>query len=75
MSEFRRFLNPAQVLDLAERPPAAALQWSILMAPERITLLAAGGDGTVAWILTTGYKLDLEVIYLVSVYQFHKTKF
>lgn len=61
MSEFRRFLNPAQVIDLAERTPSVALQWSIFAAPTRIKVLAAGGDGTVAWILTTAHKLDLEV--------------
>lgn len=60
LSEFRKYLNPAQVIDLAERKPAAALQWSILVAPKPIRILAAGGDGTVAWILTTSYKLDLE---------------
>lgn len=61
LSEFRRYLNPAQVLDLAERPPAAALQWAVLVAPEKINVLAAGGDGTVAWMLSTVHKLDLEV--------------
>lgn len=61
LAEFRKFLNPAQVIDLADRPPAAALQWCVLLAPRPITILAAGGDGTVAWVLTTAYKMDLEV--------------
>lgn len=61
LSEFRRILNPAQVIDLADRPPAAALQWSVLCAPKPIRLLVAGGDGTVSWLLTTSHKMDLEV--------------
>ncbi|XP_065173705.1 diacylglycerol kinase epsilon isoform X2 [Atheta coriaria] len=60
LSEFRRILNPAQVIDLADRPPAAALQWSVLCAPKPIRLLVAGGDGTVSWLLTTSHKMDLE---------------
>lgn len=62
LSEFRRFLNPAQVIDLAERRPSAALQWCVLVAPKPTRILAAGGDGTIAWILSTAYKMDLEVI-------------
>ncbi|XP_025836280.1 diacylglycerol kinase epsilon isoform X2 [Agrilus planipennis] len=60
LSEFRRYLNPAQVLDLADRPPAAALQWCVLTSPKRLKLLGAGGDGTVAWILTTAFRMDLD---------------
>ncbi|XP_022916830.1 diacylglycerol kinase epsilon [Onthophagus taurus] len=60
LSEFRKILNPAQVLDLAERPPAAALQWSILVAPKPIRLLVAGGDGTVSWLLSSIHRMDLE---------------
>ncbi|XP_017771551.1 PREDICTED: diacylglycerol kinase epsilon [Nicrophorus vespilloides] len=67
LSEFRKILNPAQVIDLAERPPAAALQWSVLVAPKPIRLLVAGGDGTVSWMLTTSYKMDLEPPPAVSI--------
>lgn len=60
LSEFRKYLNPAQVIDLAERSPKTALQWSVLVAPVPIRLLVAGGDGTVSWMLTTAHKMDLE---------------
>ncbi|KAK9731434.1 Diacylglycerol kinase catalytic domain [Popillia japonica] len=60
LSEFRKYLNPVQVLDLAERTPAAALQWSVLVAPKPIKLLIAGGDGTVSWILSAVHKMDLD---------------
>ncbi|KRT80304.1 C1 domain containing protein [Oryctes borbonicus] len=60
LSEFRKYLNPVQVLDLAERTPAAALQWSVLVAPKPIKLLIAGGDGTVSWILSSVHKMDLD---------------
>ncbi|GJQ73668.1 hypothetical protein Trydic_g14006 [Trypoxylus dichotomus] len=60
LSEFRKYLNPVQVLDLAERTPAAALQWSVLVAPKPIKLLVAGGDGTVSWILSSVHKMDLD---------------
>ncbi|XP_031352695.1 diacylglycerol kinase epsilon isoform X2 [Photinus pyralis] len=60
LSEFRRYLNPAQVMDLSERPPAVILQWSILIAPQPVKMMVAGGDGTVAWILSAAQKLDLD---------------
>ncbi|KAJ8957439.1 hypothetical protein NQ318_004919 [Aromia moschata] len=34
LSEFRKYLNPVQVIDLSERKPAAALQWCVLLAPQ-----------------------------------------
>lgn len=61
LSEFRKYLNPVQVIDLADRNPAAALQWAVLLAPKVLKVLVGGGDGTVAWILTTIHKLDLDV--------------
>lgn len=62
LSEFRKYLNPVQVIDLNTRKPPAALQWAILLAPKEIRVLVAGGDGTVAWVLTSSHKLDLDVI-------------
>ncbi|CAG9812465.1 unnamed protein product [Phaedon cochleariae] len=60
LSEFRRYLNPVQVIDLTERKPPAALQWCVLLAPKVVKILVAGGDGTISWILTTSHKLDLD---------------
>ncbi|CAG9857296.1 unnamed protein product [Phyllotreta striolata] len=60
LSEFRKYLNPIQVIDLSERKPPVALQWCILLAPKPVTILIGGGDGTIAWVLTTSHKLDLD---------------
>ncbi|KAF7282525.1 hypothetical protein GWI33_002561 [Rhynchophorus ferrugineus] len=60
LSEFRKFLNPAQVIDLTNRKPSAALQWCVLLAPKVVKVLVAGGDGTIAWVLTSSHKLDLD---------------
>ena len=63
LSEFRKYLNPVQVVDLSSRKPAAALQWAVLLAPKEVWMLVGGGDGTVAWMLTASHKLDLDVSY------------
>ncbi|XP_019758983.1 diacylglycerol kinase epsilon isoform X2 [Dendroctonus ponderosae] len=60
LSEFRKYLNPAQVIDLTNRKPPAALQWCVLLAPKVVRVLVAGGDGTISWVLTSSYKLDLD---------------
>ncbi|XP_066258337.1 diacylglycerol kinase epsilon [Euwallacea similis] len=60
LSGFRKYLNPAQVIDLTNRKPAAALQWCVLLAPKLVRILVAGGDGTISWVLTTSHKLDLD---------------
>ncbi|KAJ8979408.1 hypothetical protein NQ317_015840 [Molorchus minor] len=67
LSEFRKYLNPVQVIDLSERKPAAALQWCVLLAPKVINVLVGGGDGTIAWVLTTSHKLDLDPEPLLSI--------
>lgn len=64
LSEFRKYLNPVQIIDLAERKPTAALQWCILLPHKQLRILVGGGDGTVAWVLTTAYKLDLDVCFI-----------
>jgi hypothetical protein len=61
LSLFRRLLNPAQVVDLAERPPEAALEWCSLLGEVQATILVAGGDGTVGWVLNAVNKLQLKV--------------
>ena len=53
--EFSRCLHPIQVWDLADRrPPIAALMpfKSLLYAGRKVRLLAVGGDGTCAWVLS-----------------------
>lgn len=67
LSEFRKYLNPVQVIDLSERKPAEALQWCVLMAPKQLKILVGGGDGTINWVLTTSYKLDLDPEPLLSI--------
>lgn len=66
MSEFRHRLHPAQVLDLAERTPESALKWCVKVAPQMCKILAAGGDGTVAWINNTIHKMQLDVSIILS---------
>jgi len=61
LSLFRRLLNPAQITDLAERDPVAALEWCRLLGKTPSTILVAGGDGTIAWLLNTINKLQLQV--------------
>lgn len=61
LSEFRKILNPVQVIDLSERKPLAALQWCVLLSPTIVTILIGGGDGTISWVLTSSHKLDLDV--------------
>ncbi|XP_069685226.1 diacylglycerol kinase epsilon isoform X2 [Periplaneta americana] len=60
LSLFRRLLNPAQVVDLAEHPPETALEWCCLLGEVRATVLVAGGDGTIGWVLNAVDKLQLK---------------
>lgn len=61
LSSFRRILNPAQVIDLSERDPVAALEWCSLLGDTPYRIVVAGGDGTVAWLLDAIHKLQLNV--------------
>lgn len=56
-------LNPAQCIDLAERPPEVALEWCQLLqhAGAKPIILVAGGDGTVGWVLNAIHSQKLEV--------------
>ncbi|XP_076033309.1 diacylglycerol kinase epsilon [Oratosquilla oratoria] len=68
LASFRRILNPAQVIDLAERPPEEALEWCHLMPPNRqCRVIVAGGDGTVGWVFNAIQKLKLKQAPLVSI--------
>lgn len=50
-------------MDLAERDPVAALEWCRLLGKTPCTILVAGGDGTIAWLLNSINKLNLKVIF------------
>lgn len=67
LSLFRRILNPAQVMDLAEQDPAAVLMWCRLLGDTPCTILVAGGDGTIAWLLNIIHKLDLKPVPSVAI--------
>ncbi|KAK0170157.1 hypothetical protein PV328_010754 [Microctonus aethiopoides] len=60
LSMFRRILNPAQVTDLSECDPIAALEWSRMLGDKPSTVLVAGGDGTIAWLLNAIHTLQLK---------------
>ncbi|XP_066588892.1 diacylglycerol kinase epsilon isoform X2 [Prorops nasuta] len=67
LSLFRRLINPAQVVDLADRDPVAALEWCRLLGDVPCTVLVAGGDGTIAWLLNAVYKLNLKPVPSVAI--------
>ncbi|XP_046428712.1 diacylglycerol kinase epsilon isoform X1 [Neodiprion fabricii] len=67
LSLFRRLVNPAQVVDLADRDPVAVLEWCRLLGDVSCNILVAGGDGTVAWLLNTIHKLQLKPIPSVAI--------
>ncbi|KAL1449775.1 hypothetical protein WDU94_002250 [Cyamophila willieti] len=61
LSTFRRLLNPLQVVDLADKSPEEALRWvSLIPSRGQTLILAAGGDGTAAWILNTIHSMKLD---------------
>jgi len=61
MSLFRGLLNPAQVIDLSETSPEAALEFCRLFADVQCRILICGGDGTVGWVLEALDKVDLPI--------------
>ncbi|XP_044016768.1 diacylglycerol kinase epsilon isoform X1 [Aphidius gifuensis] len=67
LSMFRRLINPAQVVDLTERDPVAALEWCRLLGNNPCNIIVAGGDGTVAWLLNAIHKLQLTPIPAVGI--------
>ncbi|XP_043281428.1 diacylglycerol kinase epsilon [Venturia canescens] len=67
LSMFRRLVNPAQVVDLSERDPVAALEWCRLLGENPCKVLVAGGDGTVAWLLNAIHKLRLKPVPSVAI--------
>ena len=60
-------LNPAQVVDLADRPPEEALDWCRLVPDYPCRVIVAGGDGSIGWVLNTIWKLNLKVC-IISVF-------
>ncbi|KAF7402446.1 hypothetical protein HZH66_004713 [Vespula vulgaris] len=67
LSLFRGLLNPAQVMDLAEQDPTTVLTWCRLLGDTPCTVLVAGGDGTIAWLLNIIHKLQLNPIPAVAI--------
>ncbi|KAI4494193.1 hypothetical protein M0802_009062 [Mischocyttarus mexicanus] len=67
LSLFRGLLNPAQVMDLAEQDPTAILTWCRLLENTPCTVLVAGGDGTIAWLLNIIHKLQLKPVPAVAI--------
>ncbi|XP_053994936.1 diacylglycerol kinase epsilon [Hylaeus anthracinus] len=67
LSVFRKLLNPAQIVDLSERDPVAALEWCRLLGKVACTVLVAGGDGTIAWLLNAIHKLQLKPVPSVAI--------
>lgn len=63
LSTFRRVLNPAQVIDLAQKSPEEALEWCHLLQGTTCRVIVAGGDGTVGWVFNTIFKLKLNVSF------------
>jgi len=60
LQAFRGLLNPAQVIDLADIPPECGLQWCQLLPHVTFRVLAAGGDGTVGWVLNAIDNLKIK---------------
>ncbi|XP_063681295.1 diacylglycerol kinase epsilon-like [Bolinopsis microptera] len=64
---FRHLLNPAQVVDICEVPPEAALDICRLSPTTQYLVLVCGGDGTVGWVLGAIDKMKLQTRPLVCV--------
>ncbi|CAL7933848.1 unnamed protein product [Xylocopa violacea] len=67
LSSFKRLLNPIQVVDLSKHDPVIALERCRLLGKIECTVLVAGGDGTIAWLLNAIYKLGLEPVPSVAI--------
>jgi diacylglycerol kinase (ATP) len=63
LKQFRRTLNPIQVIDLSRMSPDIGLRWCRLMADSQVAakvrVIVAGGDGSVSWILSAIERLQL----------------
>lgn len=58
-SQFRRILNPIQIVSLSSRGPAEALE-IVKLSPVKCRILVCGGDGSVAWVLNTMQEMKLD---------------
>lgn len=65
---FRGLLNPAQVIDLSETSPEAALEFCRLLPGTQPRVLVCGGDGTVGWVLDAIDKVDLPIRPYVGIH-------
>lgn len=50
LSEFKKLLAPAQIVDVTEEDPVTALE-RFQMTGDNIRILVCGGDGTVGWVM------------------------
>lgn len=68
---FRYILNGCQVIDLDDEPPEQGLYWCKVLSkshPDVVPIiLAAGGDGTIAWILQTIDKLQPNPMPMIGI--------
>ena len=56
-------LSLFKVIDLCDIPPECGLEWCHMVPDTTFRVLAAGGDGTVGWILNAIDNLKLQVFY------------
>lgn len=55
-----RVHHPSMDVWLCGQVPGTGLQWGSCVCDRKMRILAAGGDGTVAWILKTIRDLELD---------------
>jgi len=68
LAAFRRHLNPAQVIDLAESRMEEAVEWCVLASPATCYIVVCGGDGTIGWLLNTADKMKLDTHPAVAIF-------
>lgn len=59
--------------DVIDCPPSKALAWMKTTQLERVYILVAGGDGTVAGVLNAIHNLQLKVLNNLPFYKINKT--
>ncbi|KAK9508998.1 hypothetical protein O3M35_006420 [Rhynocoris fuscipes] len=68
LSHFRTILNPLQVIDLSEKSPSIIADWLLVLpGSAKPIIVVAGGDGTVAWVLSELKKIKLNKVPPVSI--------
>nr|CAG4645341.1 EOG090X00MP [Lynceus sp. MCZ IZ 141354] len=67
LSEARKYLNPIQIIDVADIEPAKGLLICKLLPDSDYRLLIAGGDGTISWVFSSLQSLKLNPMPLSAV--------